>query len=370
VTEGEIDCLTVSQLQDDRWPVVSIPQGAQQGKKFCQQNLEFLESYDEVVFLFDNDEPGNKAARECALLLSPGKAKIATLPLKDASDMLQAGRGKEVIQSLWEAKVYQPDGILMGDAVWDALTFEDNRPSIPWPWQFMNDKLGGIRAGEFYVLCAGTGIGKSAVCREVGYHLQREGARLGYVALEENVKRTALGLMSIHLSEPLHLKEAHEMDDLRDAYSESAANVVYYDHFGSLDVDNIVARLRYMVKGCDCTHIIFDHLTAVVSAQDADERKSERDRRLDHRRVPPVPPRWEVPRGRGSGQPGAASRLTRHRPVGVRCDRPGEGPAGRGVQGRDYCPRAQEPVERRHRTRWPLDVHPQDRKTPSFRVRL
>ena len=68
VTEGEIDCLTVSQLQDDRWPVVSIPQGAQQGKKFCQQNLEFLESYDEVVFLFDNDEPGNKAARELSLI--------------------------------------------------------------------------------------------------------------------------------------------------------------------------------------------------------------------------------------------------------------------------------------------------------------
>ena len=29
ITEGEIDCLTVSQLQGNKWPVVSIPNGAQ-----------------------------------------------------------------------------------------------------------------------------------------------------------------------------------------------------------------------------------------------------------------------------------------------------------------------------------------------------
>ncbi len=275
VTEGEIDCLTVSQLQDNRWPVVSIPQGAQQAKKYCQAQLEFLESYDEVVFIFDSDAAGQKAAQECALLLSPGKAKIATLPLKDASEMLQMGRGKEVIQSIWEARVYQPDGIMLGDAVWDAITFRDDRPTVNWPWPCITDMLGGIRSGEFYVVCAGTGVGKSAVCREVGYQLVRGAARVGYVALEESVKRTALGLMSCHLSKPLHLeREEIDMAELRTAYEVAAEPVVYYDHFGSLDVDNIVARVRYMVKGCECSHIIFDHLTAVVSAQDADERKA------------------------------------------------------------------------------------------------
>ena len=46
--------------------------------------------------LLDNDEHGQAAAVECAQILSPGKAKIATLPLKDASDMLQAGREEEL----------------------------------------------------------------------------------------------------------------------------------------------------------------------------------------------------------------------------------------------------------------------------------
>jgi len=274
VTEGEIDCMTVSQLQDNRWPVVSVPQGAQQAHKFCQRNLEFLQGYQEVVFMFDMDEPGQAAAIECANLLAPGQAKIASLPLKDPSEMLQAGRGREVISAIWEAKTYQPDGIVLGDAVWDALTFKDTRPSVPWPWPSFTQKLGNIRSGEFYVICAGTGTGKSAVCREVGAHLVKSNVKLGYVALEENVKRTAMGLMSCHLSKPLHLeREEIEEEVLKEAYLAVAEPVVYYDHFGSLDVDNIVSRVRFMVKGCNCTHIIFDHLTAVVSAHEEDERK-------------------------------------------------------------------------------------------------
>ena len=50
--------------------------------------------------MFDQDEVGQKAARECSSLLSPSKAKIAHLPLKDASEMLQEGRSKELIDTL------------------------------------------------------------------------------------------------------------------------------------------------------------------------------------------------------------------------------------------------------------------------------
>ena len=32
ITEGEIDCLTVSQVFDNKWPVVSLPSGAQSAK--------------------------------------------------------------------------------------------------------------------------------------------------------------------------------------------------------------------------------------------------------------------------------------------------------------------------------------------------
>jgi twinkle protein len=42
VTEGEIDALSVSQVQNNKWPVVSVPNGAQGAKKSLQRNLEYF----------------------------------------------------------------------------------------------------------------------------------------------------------------------------------------------------------------------------------------------------------------------------------------------------------------------------------------
>ena len=62
VTEGEIDCLTVSQIQGNKFPVVSIPNGAQGAKKCFEENLEYLSSFSKVVIMFDTDEAGRKGA--------------------------------------------------------------------------------------------------------------------------------------------------------------------------------------------------------------------------------------------------------------------------------------------------------------------
>lgn len=170
VTEGEIDCLSISQLQGNKWPVVSLPNGASSGAKYIRASVEWLESFDEVVFAFDMDEPGQKAAKECALLLSPGKAKIARLPMKDANECLVAGKGKELIDALWGAVPYRPDGIRSGAELWDDI----KKPppagyEIPYPG--LNGKLGGVRLGELVLFTAGSGIGKSTIVNEIAYHL-------------------------------------------------------------------------------------------------------------------------------------------------------------------------------------------------------
>ena len=97
IVEGELDALSMSQAFDHKWPVVSLKTGAAGAKKDIKQAIEWLEKFESVVFMFDNDEVGQEAALECAALLSPRKAKIAKLPLKDASDMIMAGRHAELI---------------------------------------------------------------------------------------------------------------------------------------------------------------------------------------------------------------------------------------------------------------------------------
>lgn len=275
VTEGEIDALSVSQLQGNKWPVVSIPNGAQSAKKAVASSLEWLDKFETVVFMFDSDEAGQKAAVECAQLLPPGKAKIAKLPLKDANEMLVANRGPEVIDAMWGAKVYRPDGIIGGEELWDALQREDSGRSVPYPYEGLNQKLLGLRTGELVTLCAGSGIGKSAICREIAHHLMRMGETVGYIALEESVKRTMQGFIGIELNRPIHLGVQASQPEMREAFDRIKDRICCYDHFGSTDSDNLMAKIRYMVKALGCSFVVLDHLSIVVSGQeDGDERRN------------------------------------------------------------------------------------------------
>lgn len=283
VTEGELDAMSISQLQGNKWPVVSIKSGAAGAKKDFKQSLDWLEAFEAVVICFDNDEPGQAAARDAALVLSPGKAKIATLPLNDANEMLQAGQGKELMDALWGAKTYRPDGIVGGEEVWEALTASVKTECVPYPWDGLNDKTMGLRKGELVTFTAGSGIGKSLACREIAAHLLRMGETVGYIALEESVRRTAQGLLGIALNKPLHLDirdyedlTADEQKERREAFDDTVGSgrCFLYDHFGSMDSDNLLNRIRYLARGCGAGWIVLDHLSIVVSGiGDGDERR-------------------------------------------------------------------------------------------------
>jgi len=277
VCEGEVDALTVSQLFQNKWPVVSVPTGASGALKSFQSNLEWLEKFDSVVILFDDDEPGRKAARECAMLLTPGKAKIGTVNgFKDPNEALQNGEGKRVIDAVYGAKAYRPDGVVLGSDLWDTVNSEDRNESVPYPWAGLNDKLLGIRQGELVVMTSGTGIGKSSVCRELICHLIRSQQKVGLLMLEESIKRTARNLMGIHLNTPPYFWVDREVteEQKREAFAATVAKVVLFDHFGSVDPENLLARMRYMIKSCGCKYIFLDHLSIVVSGLgDGDERR-------------------------------------------------------------------------------------------------
>ena len=66
-------------------------------------------------------------------------------------------------------------------------------------------------------IAAGSGTGKSTICREFAYHFLRNGLKVGYLALEESVQRTLMGLVGIDMNIPLHLaaKESLNQDELK-----------------------------------------------------------------------------------------------------------------------------------------------------------
>ena len=50
-----------------------------------------------------------------------------------------------------------------------------------------------------------------------------------------------------------------------------------FDHFGSMKTDEILGRIRYMIKALDCKWIFLDHLSILVSGLEGDDERRNID---------------------------------------------------------------------------------------------
>jgi len=272
VTEGEVDALTVSQLQGNKWATVSVPNGAQAAKRDIARQLEFFEKFEEVVLMFDMDEPGQKAAREVAELFPPGKAKIASLPLKDANDCLKAGKGAEVIQAIWNAKEYRPDGIV---GVCDVLEDIDKpiEEGLPWFLEDLTRVTYGRRYGEVYTFGAGTGVGKTDLfTQQIAYDITELGLQVGLVFLEQNPTETVTRIAGKLKGKRFHVPGDWTKEERTAAVQELDGKVFLYNSFGETEWPTVKAKIRYMAHAMGIRVFYIDHLTAM--ADTSSERES------------------------------------------------------------------------------------------------
>lgn len=283
ITEGEIDCLTVSQVNGNKYPTVSIPFGTGSAQETFKENYDYLMNFDEVIVMFDMDAKGKEAVQKVAGILPPNKLKIAELPYKDPNECLLKGNPDAIIRAIWEANVYKPDGIINAADLKETL-FSKDTGIVSYDYPFspkLNEMTQGIRKGEMILLTAGTGIGKSTTAREIVYKLKvKDNLKIGMVMLEENPKKTLRDMLSIHMSKPLHLLWNNE--DIRKeaeaAFTELFGdNRLYlYDHFGSIQSDNLLDKIRYLIVAEKCDFVVFDHISIAVSGMDSggDERRT------------------------------------------------------------------------------------------------
>ena len=284
ITEGEIDAISISQMQEHRWPVVSLPNGCQAAVKAIKEQLEFVESFHEVVLCFDSDEHGQKAAKEVADMLTPGKAFLVSMELKDANEYLKEGRIAEFIKLLFNAQIYRPDGIISGEdiSLEDLMSTSAGGYSTGYPR--LDEKLGKLRKAELTLLTAGSGIGKSTLAREIAYNLMhKQGLKIGNIFLEESVKKTAQGYIAIHNNVALGALRADASIISANAYSNTHKAVIangrnfFFCHFGSLDSDNLLSKIKYLATGVGCDFIFLDHISIAISGNTASSEGERRD---------------------------------------------------------------------------------------------
>jgi twinkle protein len=283
ITEGEIDAMSVSQAMDLKWPVVSLANGASSVSQQIRDNYEWLMGFENIVLMFDMDEPGQKASEEACALLPIGKVKVAALPRKDANEVLIHDGPAALIRAFWDAKVWRPDGIVDGSSVFTRERLKQGcPPGYPFEYPKLQEMTYGLRKAEITMLTAGSGIGKSTFAREMAYELhQNHGLKIGNVYLEENNDTTARGYVALHAGVPLG-KLQFNTDLITDEQWDAGvaafqSGMLFYDHFGSLESKNLQAKLRYLAAVEKVDFIIFDHISIATSGVESSSEGERKD---------------------------------------------------------------------------------------------
>jgi len=286
ICTGEEDALAFAQALYSKkdgteyWtPAVSVTCGDGSIIKQFKANFEYINSFSKVILAFDQDESAQKYVEEAARLLTPGKAFIAKFPqgVKDASDMVKAGRSAELKQLFWKATPFSRVDVLHLSQMWDDFESEDNNVKIPFPasWSHLNEMMnGGMEKGEITIIGALTSIGKSSIVNNVVYSLiENTHFKVGAMYLEGTKREVVRDLLSLDAGMNLRTvnRENVDIEALKSRFFENLAKkdqFVYVDHQGSISTTEIFDKLNYLAKAENCDVIVIDPVQAGVNSSD------------------------------------------------------------------------------------------------------
>lgn len=280
ITEGRLDAMSLYQaIVDHRGAkynkykpsVVSLTRGAQGAATDIMNNINYIKGFEEVVLCFDMDQAGQKAVKDCLKLIPT--AKTASLPLKDASDMLVNGMGYD----LYEIVVWKSEPVRIGEVV-DVIDVVDKameRPKmgISFPWPTVTEACFGIRPNTIHCVGAAPKIGKTDHQHQLVHHLIfNEGAKVGMFDLENSPVRTAKKLASKHAKIDFTRPDKEYSDELlRSTLLSMNGMVRFYDRGASRDWDDIRVAIQEMHLLDEINIFILDPLTALVSRYSSSE---------------------------------------------------------------------------------------------------
>jgi twinkle protein len=81
----------------------------------------------------------------------------------------------------------------------------------------------------------------------------------------------------MYSNKPLFFDDELKDDEKKEAWDETIGKdrLYLYDHFGSIETDNLLAKIRVMIHNCGVDYIVLDHISIVISGMEGgDERRS------------------------------------------------------------------------------------------------
>ena len=277
ITEDELSAMSVYQVLEERssqeWKhikpsVIALPDGAGSAVKALSPHLEFLAQFKEVILNLDNDDAGKKATEEILSLIP--QAKVVFLPLKDANDMLMAGRGRELnSELLFHSKRQKPEGVVsVLDCLEEAL--EPPKMGLSYPWEDLTKLTFGQRTAEVIAVGGGVGTGKTLLAHEIAaWNAVVHNQNSFMIMLEENNGDTIKNISGKIDEIPYHRPDViFDKEKLRKT-AQSINEKIYLwksniHQEARYDIDSIVRAIRYQAVVNNVKHVFFDNITAVT----------------------------------------------------------------------------------------------------------
>ncbi len=258
LTEGEIDCLTVSQMG---FHALSVPNGAS-GMSWIQNDFDAMQRFDEIFICFDNDPAGQKGVAEVVARLGEHRCRIVQWPngVNDPNDALQQGWNRGQFEALFHAaRTSDPDELHnAGDYVSDVLAEffppEGANRGLPTPWKKVGDNL-LFRPGETTIVGGINGHGKSLMLGQIVVNGIGQGRRFCIASMEMLPARTLrrMAHQVTGMPNPSH-------DYIRDTIQWLGGGLWLFDLVGTAKTERLLQVFRYAWRRYKIDHFVIDSL--------------------------------------------------------------------------------------------------------------
>jgi twinkle protein len=283
ITEGAYDALSVAQIVGDMTAAIAV-RSASSAKSDVLADWEYINSFDKIIINFDNDEPGQEAARKIAPLFDFKKVYNLCLEKgKDANEYAQKELNKAYYEAWAGCKRYTPDNLLSTMAEFrKALKEQKSEKIVNYPFTALQEKLFGIHEGEVVLVKGLEGLGKTEFLRAVENMVLHETKHnVGIIHLEESNGETLRGMAGYYTATPVQSPEMPASDEevleiLEQILGKDEDRFVLYSAFDVEDEDKFIDNIRFMVTANNCKIVTFDHISWLATGTQDSKEDSER----------------------------------------------------------------------------------------------
>jgi twinkle protein len=233
------------------------------------ETTALLDSCEDIVVVYDNDEAGRKGAARLVETLGSHRCRLGAWPVgtKDANEALQKfGSGFDLTAIVDESKSLGTESIVKVSDIRDEYVQElrGGKPrGVSSGWTDLDALVGGIRFGEVTLVTGDTASGKSTFCSNFALNMARAGHRVLFCPFELGPKRQLAKFVRQFSQTAPDLLSDSELDSTLDSLD--GLPLFLLRRYGAIKLEAMRNTLLHCIRRLGVRFVVLDHLHFMVS---------------------------------------------------------------------------------------------------------